>query len=192
MKLLIVSTVSAALFAWAAVSEVKVEVRPWKPAGISSPQFESHPAFDPQTGDFYFVRSSPEFTGWRILVSHCTANGWASPQPPVFAGDGVEADPYFTADGRSLYFISTRSVNGKKRTDLDIFRVDRDADGAWGTPIHLPGPVNSTAAEWFPRPGADGWLYFGSNRPGVSEAMTFGAAAPIRRAGGPLRISVQR
>jgi hypothetical protein len=26
--------------------------------------------------------------------------------------------------------------------------------------------VNSTGAEWFPRPGADGWLYFGSSRPG--------------------------
>jgi hypothetical protein len=26
--------------------------------------------------------------------------------------------------------------------------------------------VNSTAAEWFPRLSADGWLYFGSDRPG--------------------------
>jgi hypothetical protein len=27
-------------------------------------------------------------------------------------------------------------------------------------------PVNSDAAEWFPRPAKDGWLYFGSRRPG--------------------------
>jgi len=26
--------------------------------------------------------------------------------------------------------------------------------------------VNSAGTEWFPRPGPDGWLYFGSNRPG--------------------------
>jgi len=26
--------------------------------------------------------------------------------------------------------------------------------------------VNSSFAEWFPRPGTDGWLYFGSGRPG--------------------------
>ncbi len=44
---------------------------PWAPPGISSPQFESHGAFDPLTSDFYFVRSSPKFEGWRILVSHC-------------------------------------------------------------------------------------------------------------------------
>lgn len=32
--------------------------------------------------------------------------------------------------------------------------------------MHLPEPVNSSGTEWFPRPSADGWLYFGSNRPG--------------------------
>jgi hypothetical protein len=142
------------------------EVRPWKPAGISSGKFESHAAFDPRTGDLYFVRSSPQFTGWRIFVSQCTDGGWSTPQPPAFAGDGVEADPYFTQDGGSLYFISTRSVDGAKQQDLDIWRVDRDAAGTWGAPVRLPEPVNSSGAEWFPRPGADGWLYFGSDRPG--------------------------
>jgi WD40-like Beta Propeller Repeat len=142
------------------------DVRPWSPIGISSPQFESHPAFDPRSGEFYFVRSSPQFTGWRILVSRCTGTGWSEPRPPVFAGDGVEADPWFTPDGRTLYFISTRSVDGVKQDDLDIWRVERDAAGAWGLPVRLPEPVNSPGAEWFPRPGADGWLYFGSDRPG--------------------------
>ena len=141
-------------------------VRPWKPAGISSAKFESHSAFDPKNNDLYFVRSSPQFQGWRIVVSHCTAQGWSAPEKPVFAGDGVEADPYFAADGNTLYFISTRSVNGAKRDNLDIFRVDRDASGAWGAPVQLPEPVNSAGAEWFPRLAPDGAMYFGSDRPG--------------------------
>lgn len=141
-------------------------VEPWQPKGISSAQFESHPAFDPITGDFYFVRSAPDFTGWRILVSHCGTHGWSAPEAPPFAGDGVEADPFFTNEGRTLYFISTRSTDGVHRSDLDIWRVDRAADGQWGKPVRLPEPVNSTAQEWFPRPGPDGWLYFGSGRPG--------------------------
>ena len=148
------------------VAAVGSSVQPWTPAGVSSSQFESHAAFDPRTGDLYFVRSSPQFTGWRILVSRCTQAGWSTPQPPPFAGDGVEADPYFTPDGRSLYFISTRSLDGVKRKDLDIWRADRDDAGSWGAPTHLPAPVNSSGAEWFPRPGADGWLYFGSDRSG--------------------------
>ena len=27
-------------------------------------------------------------------------------------------------------------------------------------------PLNSTGTKWYPRPAPDGWLYFGSNRPG--------------------------
>jgi hypothetical protein len=143
------------------------DVVPWDPPRISSPMFESHAAFDPRTGDLYFVRSSPDFSGWRILTSHCTPDGWSEPRPPSFAGDGLEADPYFTPDGKTLYFISTRSTDGLKRpNDLDIWRLDRDASGKWGTPVRLPEPVNSTGAEWFPRPAPDGWLYFGSSRPG--------------------------
>jgi WD40-like Beta Propeller Repeat len=141
-------------------------VRPWKPAGISSPKFESHPAFDPLAGDFYFVRSSPEFTGWRIFVSRCTPKGWSEPESPAFVGDGVEADPCFSPNGLSLYFISTRSEDNVKQEELDIWKVDRNDAGHWGAPVRLPEPVNSSGAEWFPRPVADGWLYFGSDRPG--------------------------
>jgi Tol biopolymer transport system component len=141
-------------------------VEHWKPAAVSSPQFESHAAFDPRTGDLYFVRSSPAFEGWRILVAPCTAAGWGAPVPPPFAGPGLEADPYFSPDGRSLYFISTRATGSARSADLDIWWVERTDEGRWGSPVRLPSPVNSSAAEWFPRLGADGWLYFGSGREG--------------------------
>ncbi|MGH8080517.1 MAG: TolB family protein [Lysobacter sp.] len=165
-------TASTALAAETA-GKIAATVEPWNPPRIASAQFESHPAFDPRNGDLYFVRSRPDFTGWRIYMSHCGADGWSEPVEPPFAGDGVEADPWFTPDGRSLYFISSRSPDGKppatgaKRKDLDLWRVDRDAEGHWDRPQRLPEPVNSPGAEWFPRPAPDGWLYFGStNRPG--------------------------
>jgi hypothetical protein len=145
------------------------DVSQWKPKGVSSPQFESHAAFDPLNGDFYFVRSSPKFEGWRILVTRCESKGWSKPEPPAFAGEGVEADPYFTTDGRTLYYISTRpAAIGVTGSSLDIWRVRREGKGTgpWGTPAHLPEPVNSSGQEWFPRPAPDGWLYFGSDRPG--------------------------
>lgn len=166
VRLCVATLVVVALGGAAFLAENGTAVEPWKPVGVSSPQFESHAAFDPRTGDLYFVRSSPQFTGWRILVSRCAGPRWSSPEPPAFAGDGVEADPYISPDGRSLYFISTRPVAGVPRRNLDIWRIDRNEGRSWGTPVRLPAPVNSPAAEWFPRPGADGWLYFGSDRPG--------------------------
>jgi hypothetical protein len=165
MRLADASLVFAIVGGSAVLAVVRMDVQPWTPSGVSSPQFESHAAFDPRTSDFYFVRSSPQFTGWRIMVSRCNGSKWSAPEPPGFAGDGVEADPYFTPDGRSLYYISARAVEGIRRS-LDIWRVDRTESNVWGTPQRLPEPVNSSGPEWFPRPGPDGWLYFGSNRPG--------------------------
>lgn len=153
-----------ALLLLAAAAPPRLE--PWAPPGVSTDQFESHAAFDPRTGDLYFVRSRPDFTGWRILTSHCTAKGWSTPADPPFAGDGQEADPWFTPDGRTLYFISSRSTDGVKRGDLDLWRLDRDSKGHWARPVRLPAEVNSTTNEWFPRLSADGWLYYGSGRPG--------------------------
>jgi hypothetical protein len=138
----------------------------WTPRGISSPLFESHAAFDPLTGELLFVRSSKEFHGWHLLSSQCGPQGWTEPRPPAFAAPGLEADPFFTADGHWLYFISTRASGSTHSRDLDIWRMKRDGSGKWGAPERLPEPVNSPGAEWFPRPAADGWLYFGSDRPG--------------------------
>jgi hypothetical protein len=143
-------------------------VERWTAPPVSSDQYESHPAFDPRTGDLYFVRSAPDFSGWRIFVSPCEADGVrGAPRPAAFAGaDGVEADPFFTPDGDTLYFISSRAEGGVAQRDLDIWRVSRGEDGVWQTPEHLPPPINSPAQEWFPRLAPDGWLYFGSGRRG--------------------------
>ncbi|HKZ74062.1 MAG TPA: hypothetical protein VJ011_08360 [Steroidobacteraceae bacterium] len=150
----------------AAAADAAARVVPWTPEGISSPLFESHAAFDPRTGDLYFVRSWKNFRGWRLYTSRCGPDGWSTPRPPPFAGDGYEADPFFTPDGAGLYFISTRTRPGSKRDDLDIWHVSRGSDGEWGAAELLPEPVNSSGTEWFPRLSRDGWLYFGSSRPG--------------------------
>ncbi len=138
----------------------------WSAPPISTDKFESHPAFDPWTGDLWFVRSTPHFSGWRIKLSRCAKDGWSNPVDAPIAGDGVEADPWFSRDGRTLWFISTRSTDGVARKDLDIWRVRRGRDDKWSTPQRLPAPVNSSGQEWFPREDRDGWLYFGSDRPG--------------------------
>jgi Tol biopolymer transport system component len=169
---------AALLLAAAAGADAGGGVAPWRPARVSSPQWESHPAFDPVNGDFYFVRSTPAFESWRLFVSHCTASGWSEPERPAFATEADEADPWFAADGRWLYFISARPFEGKKGKDLDIWRVGRGADGAWGRPERLPEPVNSDRTEWFPRLSADGRLYFGSNREGGHGGNDIWSASP--------------
>jgi len=138
----------------------------WAPAGIASDQYESSPTFSPDGRELYFMRSDRRFAQWRILHSRCTAAGWSPPQPPSFAAaqPGLDADPFVSADGRRLYFVSAR--HDPKGEDLDIYYVERERGGDWGAPVRLPAPVNSPASELLPRALADGRLLFGSARPG--------------------------
>ncbi|MGO4779233.1 hypothetical protein AB4084_27570, partial [Lysobacter sp. 2RAB21] len=63
------SALALAVFASAFAAHAAASVEQWSPPRIASDQFESHPAFDPRNGDLYFVRSRPDFSGWRILMS---------------------------------------------------------------------------------------------------------------------------
>jgi Tol biopolymer transport system component len=82
-----------------------------------------------------------------------------------FSGKFRDADPFVTADGRQLYFISDRPVGGNPKTDMDIWVMNRSRSGEWGEPRNLAA-LNSAGNEWLPRLAANGTLYFGSDRPG--------------------------
>ncbi|HYV19466.1 MAG TPA: hypothetical protein VFC25_10615 [Verrucomicrobiae bacterium] len=132
---------------------------------VSTGAFETHPAFTPDGKTLYFVRSTPQFTDWKIYVSRWSDGRWTTPEMAPFSGRDRDADPYVTADGRQLFFISDRPVDGKPKEDTDIWVMSR-SKGGWGEPRHLGPPVNSDGNEWLPRPAANGTLYFGSDRPG--------------------------
>ncbi|MGQ9426986.1 TolB family protein [Gilvimarinus sp. F26214L] len=134
------------------------------PGVISTPGWESHPAFGPD-GQLLFVKSNSNFGDWKILEAQRTAGGWSAPMMADFSGEYLDADPFFSADGQTLYFISDRPSPGKSGNDRDIWKIDRTAEG-WGRPVRLPEPINSPGQEWFPRQTAEGLLYFGSDRSG--------------------------
>jgi Tol biopolymer transport system component len=135
------------------------------PGVISTGDFESHPAFTPDGATLYYLKDAPNFSFWTIVVSHFRNGQWQSPQVAPWSGQYRDADPFITADGRRLYFISDRPVDGKPQDDLDIWMMER-AGTEWSAPKHLGGPVNSEGNEWFPTVAADGTLYFGSDREG--------------------------
>jgi hypothetical protein len=83
-----------------------------------------------------------------------------TPGELVVKGGGC---PIETPDAQSLMFASGRSGgNG----DIDIWVIDRPSvDGEWGEAKNLPGPVNSTAADFCPAP-VGRTLFFVSARSG--------------------------
>lgn len=152
--------------------------RRWTPPSISSPLYESSPVFTPDGREMYFVLADRNFRHWRLAVSHCGPDGWSPPRPVPFAGPpaALEADPFVSADGQALYYVSNRQA--PEGEDLDIWVVRRGPSGAWGEPHRLPSPVNSTASELLPRLDGEGRLWFGSSREGGYGAGDIYVASP--------------
>jgi Tol biopolymer transport system component len=132
---------------------------------ISTGDDESHPAFTRDGRTLYFLKNTPLFDHWTIVVSHFSKGRWSTPEVAPFSGQYSDADPFITSDGGKLFFISTRPVGGKPKQDTDIWLVERSLKG-WSEPKHLGSVVNSDEYEWFPTIADNGNLYFGSARPG--------------------------
>jgi Tol biopolymer transport system component len=135
------------------------------PGIISTGEFDTHPAFSPDATEFYFVRSKPDFSDWKIYVSRFETGGWTTPTMAPFSGKFRDADPYITPDGKRFYFFTDRAADGSVKGDMDIWVMEREGN-RWGAPHPVPGEINSSADEWYPHESANGSLYFGSSRPG--------------------------
>lgn len=136
---------------------------------ISSGDFESHPAFTPDGKTLYFLKSSPAFNFWTIMVTHFKNNQWTTPEVLSISGQYRDADPFITSDGSKFFFISDRPNNDpdrkQEKKSLDIWVMEKKGTG-WSEPRNLGAPVNSSGDEWYPTIAADGTLYFGSDRAG--------------------------
>jgi Tol biopolymer transport system component len=135
---------------------------------ISTRDHETGAAFTPDGAIVYFTKSTPDLAFRVIVFSRYEGGGWSTPEVAPFSGQYRDADPFITADGSKLFFISDRPVAGKRsegRRDLDIWMVSREGE-RWGEPRHLSAPINSDANESSPSVTADGTLYFSSNREG--------------------------
>lgn len=132
---------------------------------VSTGDFDSHPAFTPDGKTLYFLRSTPNFNLWTILITSFVKGKWRAPEIASFSGQYSDADPFITSDGSRFYLISNRPVEGKSSPDLDIWVMEKTA-GGWSEPKNVGAPVNSSGNEWYPTVAASGAIYFGSDREG--------------------------
>ena len=116
---------------------------------ISTAEYESHSQFTPDGKQLYFVKSTPNFSFWTIARSRFENGKWTAPEVAPFSGQYSDADPFITADGSRLFFISNRPAPGKTNRDLDIWVMEKTSTG-WSEPRNPGSPVNSPGNEWFP------------------------------------------
>ena len=123
--------------------------------------------FTPDGKTCYFSKSVLRFYLDIICFSEFKNGKWQTPQVAPFSGVYRDFDPVFSPDGTKMVFTSNRPVNGKLRTDYDIWMVKKTKDNQWSEPIHLDTTINSKYDEHFASIASNGNIYFSSNRPGA-------------------------
>lgn len=98
-----------------------------------------------------------------IYISRREGNGWSKPfniGPPVNTS-GWESQPSISADGKTLYFVSTRQGG---YGGYDIWKTELTSNGTWTIPQNLGPEINTEYDEQSPfiHPD-DESLYFSSN-----------------------------
>ncbi|WP_439487519.1 OmpA family protein [Algoriphagus sp.] len=79
--------------------------------------------------------------------------------------------PAFSPDGNELYFASNRPGG---YGGIDLYKATRLANSDFGNPVNLGPTINTPGNELFPRPMADGKLFFSSDgHPGYGKLDLF-------------------
>ena len=137
--------------------------------GIVSREFqELNAVFSPDGNEFYFTIADPSRTFYSIVFYKKNKDGqWEGPEMAPFSGSYGDADPYFSSDGKKLYFISKRPVGEQteERNDFDIWMVERTETG-WGEPIHLPESINTDKNEFYVSVTDEGSIFYSANYEG--------------------------
>lgn len=155
-----------ALFATFLVATLSVsaQVELLAPGIISTGDDEAHATYSPDGKQIFFIKDSPDFAHWTVIVVGRKGGSVLEPEVAWFSGRYSDADVSFDPSGETIYFISNRPVapDGEQRHDTEIWRMRRTASG-WSEPEHV-AELTSDGNEWFPNMTSDGWLYFGSER----------------------------
>ncbi len=136
---------------------------------ISTDEDEFGSAFTPDGNTVFFAKKSPSTLRSAVVVicfSQFKNGKWQTPEMAPFSGYYKDFNPSVSPDGSTVFFISTRPVNGKN-VGTDIWFVKKTATG-WSEPQNLGIPVNSDSYELGCSESSDGTIYFSSSRDGKS------------------------
>jgi Tol biopolymer transport system component len=138
---------------------------------VNSSVEEWGPSFSADGLSLYFSSRRPAGGDSNIWVTTraTTEHDWGAPVSlgPTVNSSADDAEPTISADGLSLFFMSTRTDG---YGDRDIWLTTRPTiSDAWGPPINLGPKVNGPHPDGCPNISADGLsLFFISLRPGGS------------------------
>ena len=112
----------------------------------------------------------------RLHLCFRKTETWSAPEPLVLSGIPLMGKGVFSPDGNMIALEGAFSAGGVLTPpDIDIFVVQREASGQWGTPIALGADINTEGQEGNPYFADNGkTLYYTSTGfPGLGKSDVF-------------------
>jgi Tol biopolymer transport system component len=114
-------------------------------------------------GERYGIETRGAFSRWFMMHSEMKNGQWSEPREYSFNPDRVEGYPFFSPDGKRLYFFSFReNRNRSKNSSLPIWYVEKE-NAEWSNPrqIEFEGDFEARRGPSYVTASANGNLYFG-------------------------------
>jgi Tol biopolymer transport system component len=133
------------------------------PGLVSTGGFERDVAITPDGSEIFFGLAGPSYQYTTVVSTRLVEGRWTEPEvvPGLDDPRYLHLEPALSADGKTLYFLSTRpdTAAGGTAGNQDIWFLAR-TPGGWSAPRNLGPPVNSALPEYFPSLTRDGTIYF--------------------------------
>lgn len=124
-------------------------------------RFEYGSTFSPDAKEFFYavnVGEKPE-----IHVIKFENKAWSKPVMLIGHHQYGYNDPFLSPDGKRLFFISDRALDGKSpKKDIDIWYAERTKSG-WTEPVNAGREINTDKNEYYISFTKNGTMYFSSN-----------------------------
>lgn len=115
----------------------------------------------------YFMPSDSGYSVGTLMCSRVIDGKWDPPQYPEFTG-GIETRddvPFYTSDGKKLYFISGRPIHHLRAGGKENIWVADMTDSGWGNIRPVPGALNVRDLHWQISVTNAGTIYFAGGHP---------------------------
>lgn len=131
---------------------------------INTPGYERDMAISPDGKEVFYT--SQDSTGRKQTIMHLYKKpdgSWTQPVPAAFSGQHRDLEPFFSPDGKQLFFASDRPKPNRDGKDVDIWVMQKKGK-SWSAPTNLGPAINSEGDEYYPSVTRDGHLYFTAER----------------------------
>lgn len=152
------------------------------PGDVNTRMHESTASFSPDFGTVYFTRNNyfrgrlkkddENINNLKIFKAVFENGKWKNAEPLPFNSDDFNVShPFVSQNGKYLLFAS--DMNGTIGQS-DLYYVEINSDGTFGTPKNLGNKINTEGRETFPFVDENDNLYFASDgHPGLGGLDIF-------------------